>query len=109
MIEVPDSLSAEYRDNIRDCLEKIKPLAVILQPPMTQPMIEQVKQVAGLFPPSVSVDSLSLAAELEIFVKFVTETKETCKMVHDAGKIAFENKKFSPTFTDTTNFCSLHQ
>ena len=46
MIEVLNSLSTEYRDNIRDCLEKIKPLAVILQPPMTQPMIEQVEQVA---------------------------------------------------------------
>ena len=56
MIEVLDSLSTEYRDNIWDCLEKIKPLAVILRPPMTQPMFEQVELVAGLFPPSVSVD-----------------------------------------------------
>ena len=70
MIEVLDSLSTEYRDNIRDCLEK---------------MIEQVEQVAGLFPPTVSVDSSSLAAELEIFVNFVTETEETCKTVHDAA------------------------
>ena len=63
-----------YRDNIRDCLEKTKPLAVILQPPMTQPMIEQVEHVAGLFSSSVSADSLSLAAEL---TNFVTETEET--------------------------------
>ena len=77
-------------------MEKIKPLAVILQPPMTQPIFEQVEQVAGLFPPSVSVDSLSLAAELEIFVNFVTETAEICKTVHDAGKVAFENKEIFP-------------
>ena len=77
MIEVLDSLSTEYRVqryNIRDCLEKTKPLAVILQPPMTQPMIEQVEHVAGLFSSSVSADSLSLAAEL---ANFVTETEET--------------------------------
>ena len=55
MIEVLDSLNTEYRDNIRDCFE-------------------QVEHVAGLFPPSVSADSLSLAAELE---NFVTETEET--------------------------------
>ena len=96
MIEVLDSLSTEYKDNIRDCLEMIKPLAVILQPPMTQPMIEQVEQVTGLFSPTVSVDSSSLAAELEIFVNFVTETEQTCKTVHDAAKIAFENKKIFP-------------
>ena len=41
---------------------------------MTQSMIEQVEHVAGLFPSSVSADSLSLAAELE---NFVTETEET--------------------------------
>ena len=96
MIEVLDSLITEYRDNIRDCLEKIKPLAVILQPPMTQPMFEQVELVAGLFPPSVTVDSSSLAAELEIFVNFVTETEETCKTVDGAGKIAFENRIIFP-------------
>ena len=65
--------NTEYKDK-RDCLEKIKPLAVILQPPMTQPMIEQVEHVARLFPSSVGADSLSLAAELE---NFVTETEET--------------------------------
>ena len=75
-IEFLDSFSTEYRDNVRDCLEKIKPLAVILQPPMTQPMIEQAEYVAGLFPPSVSVDSLPLAVELE---NSLTETEETCK------------------------------
>jgi hypothetical protein len=71
---------------MKDCLQKIKPLAIILQPPMAQPIFEQVEKVAGLFPPSVSVDSLSLAAELENFVNFI----------HDAGKIAFENKEIFP-------------
>jgi predicted nucleic acid-binding protein len=51
---------------------------------------------------------LSLAAEFDIFVNFVNETEETCKTVHGAGKIAFENKKkFFQTFTDATNFCLL--
>ena len=56
---------------------------------MTQPMIEQVEHVAGLFPSSVSADSLSLAAELE---NFVTETKETY---------------ISQRLQMPTNFCSL--
>jgi hypothetical protein len=62
-------------------LQKIKPLAVILQPPMTKPIFEQVEigteKVAGRFLPSPNVDPLSLAAELEIFVNFVNETEET--------------------------------
>ncbi|CAB3998503.1 zinc finger MYM-type 1-like [Paramuricea clavata] len=45
---------------------------------------------------NTDVDYLSLAAECEIFVNFVNETEETCKTVHDAGKIAFENKEIFP-------------
>ena len=96
MIEVLDSLITEYKDNIKDCLQKIKPLAVVLQPPLTQPLFEQVEEIAGLFPLSVCVDALSLFAELEVFVNFVNATKETLMTVHDAGKIAFENKKIFP-------------
>jgi hypothetical protein len=96
MIEVLDSLSTEYRDNIKDCLEKIQPLAVILQPPINQITVEQVERVAKLFPPSVSVDPLSLAAELEIFVNFLREREGIRKTVHDAGKVAFDNKEVFP-------------
>ena len=96
MIEVLDSLITEYKDNIKDCLQKIKPLAVVLQPPLTQPLFEQVEEIAGLFPPSVCVDALSLSAELEVFVNFVNATKESLTTVHDAGKIAFENKEIFP-------------
>ena len=96
MIEVLDSLITEYKDNIKDCLQKIKPLAVVLQPPLTQPLFEQVEEIAGLFPLSVCVDALSLFAELEVFVNFVNATKETLTTVHDAGKIAFENKEIFP-------------
>ena len=46
MTEVLDSLNTEYTDNIRDCLKKIKLLAVILQPPMTGPIFQQVEKVA---------------------------------------------------------------
>ena len=96
MIEVLDSLITEYRDNRKDCLPKIKPLAVILQPPLIKPSFEQVENVVGLFPPFVTVDSFSLAAELEVFVDMVNETEETCKTVHDAEKFAFENKEIFP-------------
>jgi hypothetical protein len=34
-----------------------------------------------------SVNNLSLAAELEIFESSVNEIEETCKAVHDGGKI----------------------
>ena len=96
MIEVLDSLITEYKDNTKDCLQKVKPLAVVLQPPMTKPSIQQIENVVCLFPPSVPVDPLSLSAEFEVFVDIVNETEETCKTVHDAGKIAFDNKEIFP-------------
>ena len=96
MIEVLDSLIREYRDNIKSCLQKIKPLAVILQPPLTKPNFEQVEKVTELFPPSISVDCMSQYAELEIFVNFVNETEKECKTVHDAGNTAFKNKEIFP-------------
>ena len=91
MIEVLDSRLYKY--NIKDCLQNIKPLAVLLLPPLTQPLFEQIEKFAELFPTSVCVDALSLSAELEIFVNFVNETEETLTTVHDTGKIAFENKE----------------
>ena len=69
---------------------------MVLQPPLTQPLLEQVEEIAGLFPPSVCVDALSLSAEFEVFVNFVNATKESLTTVHDAGKIAFENKEIFP-------------
>ena len=96
MIAVLDSLITEYRDNTKDCLKKIEPLAVVLQPPMTKPSFELVENVVGLFPPSVTVDPFSLAAELEVFVDIVNETEESRKTVHNAEKIAFENKEIFP-------------
>lgn len=96
MIEVLDSLITEYRDNTKNCLQKIKPLAVVLQPPLTTPSVQQVEEVVNLFPPSVKVDPLSLSAEFEVFTSIVTQRNEQCKTVDEAGKIAFDNKEIFP-------------
>ena len=96
MIEVLDSLIMEYRDDVKQCLEKIKPLAEVLQPPMKSVKFEQVEEITKLFPPSVPVDSACLAGEFEIFTHVVDKSKEPCKTVHDVCKVAYENKSIFP-------------
>lgn len=46
---VLDCLIFEYEENLKLCLEKIKPLAETLQPPLKEPNANIVKQLCSLF------------------------------------------------------------
>ena len=71
MCEVLDSLIREYRENMEQCLEKLKPLAEILQPPLTELTREHLESVSKLFLSSVSVDPEYLYAEFSVFENIV--------------------------------------
>jgi hypothetical protein len=45
----------EYNDNLRQSLEKIKPLADSLRPPLPNPNVRQMNEISGFFPPSITV------------------------------------------------------
>ena len=49
MIEVLDSLITEYKENVQQCLEKIQPLAAVLQPPITIMDFEQAEESPSCF------------------------------------------------------------
>lgn len=97
MCEVLDSLIMEYRDDIKQCLEKLKPLAEVLQPPLAEPTDEQLESVSRLFPPSVAINPECLCAEFSVFVNIVNNEKESCRMVHDVAEVAFRNRSILPT------------
>ena len=99
MIEVLDSLIRKNRNDIKQCLEKIKSLAEVLQPPMTSVKFEQVEAIRKLLPPSVTVDPAYLTAEFEKFTwLFNTSVKSHIK-----------TSRSSETFINPPNFCLLRQ
>ena len=55
MIEVLNSLIREHKENVKQCLEKIQPLADALQPPIAIMDFEKAEEILQLFPPSVTV------------------------------------------------------
>lgn len=85
--EVLESLIMEYRDDIKQCLEKLKPLVEILQPPIAEPTDEQLKSVSMLFPPSVVINPECLCAEFSVFVNIVNNEKESCRTVRDVAGV----------------------
>ena len=71
MCLVLDSLITEYSANIKACLEKIKPLADGLQPPMKKPSKKTAEDICNLFPPAHRIEAEVLITELEIFVTMI--------------------------------------
>jgi hypothetical protein len=95
MCAVLDSLITYYGDNIKVCLEKIKPLADALQPPVQKLKAETVKEMCKLFPASCKVEPEILLSELEIFSTMVS-SKELTSLTEEA-KYAHEHINIFPT------------
>ncbi len=96
MCEVLDSLIRDYRENMEQCLEKLKPLAEILQPPLTELTREHLESVSKLFPPSVPDDPEYLYAEFSVFENILNSENKSCKTVHDVADVAYRNKSILP-------------
>ena len=94
--EVLDSLIHEYTENVKECLERILPLAKLLQPPFAKPSIEDMSAVAQLVPPSLSIDIACLEMEYDIFVNRVNSQKVPYESVHQVCQYAFANKRIFP-------------
>ena len=86
----------EYKDDTKNCLEKIKPLAQVLQPPISIPTLQQIEAVIQLLPPSTIIDPECLAAEFDVFANIVGGEKESCKSVRDACEFAYWKRSIFP-------------
>lgn len=54
---VLDYFITEYNENLKRCLEEIKPLANLLRPLLQNPNVQQINEMLGLFPPSITVNA----------------------------------------------------
>ena len=82
---------------LKSCLEKIKPLADGLQPPVQKPKDETVKEMCKLFPHACKVEPEILLSELEIFSTMVSRKELTSLTVTEEAKYAHEHINIFPT------------
>ena len=99
MIEVLDSMIREYKDDINDCLGKVKPLAEALVLPnhhLKKLTVEEAEAISEIFPPSVAVNPVCLVSEFEFFRNLVQNAEEPCMTVHDICQLAYKYKSIFP-------------
>ena len=102
VIEVLDSLITEYNENLKQCLEKIKPLADFVRPPLQSLDVQKMNEISSLFPPSIKVNAECLHAEFEIFRTVVEKSNDPCKTAEDFCQQAHFNKSIFPNVYKTS-------
>ena len=80
---------------LKVCLEKIKPLADGLQPPVKKPSHETVHGICLLFPPACKIEDEVLFTELEIFSTMIKMNNPGS--THEAAEYAKTNMAIFPT------------
>ena len=86
--KVLDTQVVQFGDNLTQCLQAVKPLATVLQPPLKQPNLEDISELVKLFPSKMSVDSVVLQAEFHNFVSYVGLTKTQLESLAEAANFS---------------------
>ena len=66
-----DLIIKEYGENLSSCFNKLKPLIVVLKPPLSEPTIEDIKSVVKFFPRETKINAYILHGELCNFVAHI--------------------------------------
>ncbi len=74
--KVLDTQNVQFGDNLAQCLQAVKPLATVLQPPLQQPKLEDINELVKLFPSNMPVDPFALHAEFGNLVSYVQLKKK---------------------------------
>ena len=98
--EVLNVLITKLGDNLVVCLHAVEPITKILQPPLQKPNLEDIFEMAKLFPPTMEVDLYSFHAEFGNFVSYSELTNTKFSSLYDAAKFS---SKFKSAFPLTNN------
>ena len=93
--KVLDVQIQQFGFNLSQCLREIKPLS-ILQPPLKEPSIEEINNLAKMFPEKVPVDPQSLHAEFGDFISYGKIIGKELTSVADAARFSEERKRIFP-------------
>ena len=94
--KVLDTQIVQFGNNLAQCLQAVKPLATVLQPPLQQPKLEDVNEVVQLFPSNMPVDPFALHAEFGNFVSHVQLKNKKFDSLADAASFSEEWKTAFP-------------
>ena len=94
--EMLNVLITKLGDNLVVCLHAVEPIAKILQPPLQQPTLEGVFEMAKLFPPTMEVDPYSFHAEFGNFVSYSELTNTKFSSLYDTAKFSSNSTQLSP-------------
>ena len=93
-------LVTKLGDNLVVCVHAVEPIAKILQPPLQQPNLEDIFEMAKQFAPTMEVDPYSFHAEFGNFVSFSELTNTIFSSLYDIAKFS---SKFKSAFPLTNN------
>jgi D-ribose pyranose/furanose isomerase RbsD len=94
--KVLDVQIVQFGDNLAQCLQAVKPLATVLQPPLKQPNLADISDIVDLFPSNMTIDAVVLQAEFENFVSYVDQTKTKFESLAEAAKFSEDCKSAFP-------------
>ena len=83
-------------DNLVVCLHAVEPIAKILQPPLQQPNLEDIFEMAKLFSLTMEVDPYSFHAEFGNFVSYSELTNTKFSSLYDTAKFSSKFKSAFP-------------
>ena len=92
-------LITKLGDNFVVCLHAVEP-AKIPQPPLQQPTLEDIFEMAKLFPPTMEVDPYSFHTEFGNLVSYLDLTTTKFSSLYDTAKFS---SKFKSAFPLTNN------
>ena len=93
---VLDLQIVEFGENLSLCLQVVKPLAAVLQPPLKSPSLEDVHQLVKLFADKMSMDSFAFISEMENFLRYSEMTRKNFKSLAEAAIFSEEMKGTFP-------------
>ena len=97
---MPNVLIIKLGDNLVVCLHAVEPIAKILQPPLQRPNLEDIFEIAKLFPPTMEVDPYFFHAEFGSFVSYSELTNSKFSSLYDTAKFS---SKFNSAFPFPNN------
>ena len=93
-------LITKLGDNLVVFLYAVEPIAKILQPPLQEPNLEDIFEMAKLFSPTIKVDPYSFHAEFGNVVSYSELTTTKFSSLYDTAKFS---SKFKSAFPLTNN------
>ena len=86
----------EFGENLSLCIQIVKPLAAVLQPPLKNWSLEDVEQLVKLFPDKMPMDSFAFISEMENFLRYSEMTRKNFKSLSEAAIFSEEMKGTFP-------------